>query len=90
MGFVVAHDTVIHYMGRKCRIPNVDPDKYSYIELLNDVVEKALNQFLGNLNILLHIWYVIPRGLGFLDIIDDKSVLEMFKLHENDLIINLH
>ena len=38
----------------------------------------------------MHIWCVISRDLGFLDVIDDESVLEMFNLHENDLIINLH
>ena len=52
MGFIITHDIVIHYMDRKCRISNVNPDKYSYIELLNDVAEKALNQFPGNLNML--------------------------------------
>ena len=28
MSFVVAHDIIVHYIGSKIKIPNVDPDKY--------------------------------------------------------------
>ena len=58
---MVAHDIVIHYLGKASRIPNIDPDKYSYIDLLNDASEIALNAMPGNLNLLLHMRCLIPK-----------------------------
>nr|XP_027101691.1 uncharacterized protein LOC113722614 [Coffea arabica] len=90
MGRIIAHDILVHYMGNTVRIPNVDPKNYQYIDLLGDVTDKAMNDLPGNLNMLVHMKCAIPRTTSFMDISSDKSVLDMFKLHENDLVINLY
>ncbi|KAL3534431.1 hypothetical protein ACH5RR_002892 [Cinchona calisaya] len=43
-----------------------------------------------NVNLLLHMRCSIPRTFGHLNVTDDNSVLEMFKVHKNELVINLH
>nr|XP_027096179.1 uncharacterized protein LOC113716076 [Coffea arabica] len=90
MGRIIAHDIVVHYMGNTVRIPNVDPKNYQYIDLLGDVTDKAMNDLPGNLNMLVHMKCAIPRTTSFMDISSDKSVSDMFKLHEQDLVINLY
>ena len=89
MSHVVAHDFVVHYNGRRIRIPNIDPDRYFYIELLNDICEKALHELPRNLNYLLHMRCGIPRSAATMDVNTDKAVMEMFKVHENESVINL-
>ena len=45
MSPMVDHDIVVHYNRKRMKIPNVDFDKYSYIELLNDdICEKTLHK----------------------------------------------
>ncbi|KAL3532631.1 hypothetical protein ACH5RR_006152 [Cinchona calisaya] len=76
--------------GKKIRIPDVDPDRYSYIELLNDVAENVLHELPGNLNIVLNIRCGIPRSFATIDITNYETILQMFKVHEKELIINLY
>lgn len=59
MGIIAVHDIVVYYTGKKVRIPNVDPDRYSYIDLLNDVAEKPLNEMPRNLNLIVthELWH---------------------------------
>ncbi|KAL3527811.1 hypothetical protein ACH5RR_012467 [Cinchona calisaya] len=90
MAIAAAHDIIVHYVGKKIRIPDVDPNRYSYIELLNDVPENVLHEQPRNLNIVLNIRCGIPRSFATIDITNDEIVLQMFKVHENELIINLY
>ncbi|XP_071922848.1 uncharacterized protein [Coffea arabica] len=76
-------------MGRKTRISNVDPQRYSYMQPLNDILEQALSDMPENVNLLLHMRHGIPKAIGSMDIIDDQSVKEMFKVHKSELVINL-
>ena len=75
--------------GRKTRIPNVDPQRYSYMQLLNDVAKRVLSDMPGNVNLLLHMRCGIPKTICSMDIIDDQSVKEMFQVHKSELVINL-
>lgn len=75
----VVHDIVIHYQGR-----------YSYIELLNDVAEKIINELPSNINVLLSIRCAISRTFTFMNVSSDASVTEMFSIHVNASIINLY
>ncbi|KAL3529886.1 hypothetical protein ACH5RR_009208 [Cinchona calisaya] len=68
----------------------MDPDRYSYIELLNDVAENVLHELPRNLNIVLNIRCGIPRSFATIDITNDETILQMFKVHEKELIINLY
>ena len=77
-------------MGNKVRISNVYPKSYQFIDLLSDATSKAMNDLPRNLNLLLHMKCGISRTTNFMDITDDKSILDMFKLHDKDLVINLH
>ena len=61
MGTLAAHDIVVHYMGKKTRIPNVDHQRYSYMQPLNDVAEQALSDMPENVNLLLHMRYGIQK-----------------------------
>lgn len=87
---ISAHDIVVHYMEKKAKILNVNLDVYYYIDLLNDLCEKALNQMPGHLNALLHMRCVIPKTLDCINVCDDKSVLQMFKVHEKEVVISLY
>ena len=77
-------------MGNTVRMFNVYPKSYQFIDLLSDVTSKAMNDLPRNLNLLLHMKCGISRTTNFMDITDDKSILDMFKLHDKDLVINLH
>mgnify|MGYP004718826721 CR=1 FL=1 len=87
MPSVVVHDIILHYKGKKIRIPNVNPDEYSYIVLLSDVYERALHEVPGNFNYLLHLRCVIPRSGKTMDV-NTEVVFEMFKRHENELFLD--
>ena len=83
------HDIVLHCMGRKVRVAKVDPKSYMYIDLLNDVAEKALQEMPGNVNLLVHMRCEIPGTAEYLDVNDDQSVAEMFKVHQSHVVINI-
>ena len=77
-------------MGRKAKIPNVDPKQYTNIDLLNDVAEKVMHEFPGSVNILLHMRCEIPTTNGYIDVNDDQSVMKIFKVYQSQLVINVH
>mgnify|MGYP004713505121 CR=1 FL=1 len=85
-----AYDIVVHYKGRKLKIPNVDPNGYLYINLLYDVAEKALSEMPGNANMMIHMRHEIPGTCEMRDANDDNAVVEMFKMHQSGIVINLH
>nr|XP_027101234.1 uncharacterized protein LOC113720767 [Coffea arabica] len=83
------HDIVVHCMGRKVRVAKVNPKSYMYSDLLNDVAEKALQEMSGNVNLLVHMRCEIPGTAEYLDVNDDQSVAEMFKVHQSHVVINI-
>ncbi|XP_027169607.1 uncharacterized protein LOC113769350 [Coffea eugenioides] len=91
MGSIAAaYDIVVHCNANKIRIPNVDPSGYSYINLLFDVTEKALSKISGNVNMIMQMRCEIPGKNCTMDVNDDYSVSEMFKIHQSKPVINLH
>ena len=85
-----AYDIMVHCNGNKIRIPNVDPTGYTYISLLFDVTEKALSKMPGNVNMVMQMRCEVPGKNCMMDVNDDDSVTEMFKIHKSKLVINLH
>ena len=85
-----AYDIMVHCNGSKIKIPNVDPTGYTYISLLFDVTEKTMSKMLGNVNMLMQMRCEVPGKNCMMDVNDDDSVTEMFKIHKSKLVINLH
>ena len=75
MSPIVAYDIVVHYNGKRIRILNVGLDKYSYIELSNDICEKVLHELPKNLNYLLHMKCMIPMSVATMDANTDRTVI---------------
>ena len=46
-GFVVVFDLILHQGNRVVKIYDIDPNRYSYIEMLNDVLEVFLGSSQG-------------------------------------------
>ena len=83
------HDIVLHCGGTKVRISNINPEKYTFINLLNDVAEKALHELPGNINLLVHMRCAIPGTEAYIDVNDDEAVHDMFSVYEGQPVINI-
>ena len=75
MATIFAHDQVMHYNGRKTRLPNVNSTRHTYINMPNGVSKKNLNRTPGNMNILMDKRCTIPRTYGRYS---NPNVHEMF------------
>ncbi|KAL3529565.1 hypothetical protein ACH5RR_008887 [Cinchona calisaya] len=80
----------LHHLNKEFPLRNIDPDRYSYIDLLADVSEKALNHVSGGLNIMIVLSCDIPSSVGRMEVNNDNDVLEMFKLHRRSGCINVY
>ncbi|KAA8524887.1 hypothetical protein F0562_011310 [Nyssa sinensis] len=64
-------------------ISNVDPDKYSYIELLQDVGELSLAHVYVVIGFAIYLHCDIPGSNDRMIVSSDLDVLKMFEIHNN-------
>ncbi|KAA8541876.1 hypothetical protein F0562_023028 [Nyssa sinensis] len=70
-------------------IANVDPDKYSYIELLQDVGDLSLSHVSAVIGFAINLHCDIPGSNDRMIVSSDLDVLKMFEIH-NSREINLY
>ena len=75
------YDLVIQYEGKIYNRRNVDPDKYSRLNLLTDVCEKALADMPSTLGVVIKLYYEL--GSMRFEVTNDEDVLEMFEICGN-------
>ncbi|KAA8531001.1 hypothetical protein F0562_005709 [Nyssa sinensis] len=73
----------------KCAISNVDPDKYSYIELLQDVGELSLSHVSAVIGFAINLHCDIRGSNDRMIVSSDLDVLKMFEIH-NGRKINIY
>ncbi|KAA8547102.1 hypothetical protein F0562_003531 [Nyssa sinensis] len=64
-------------------ISNVDPDKYSYIELLQDIGELSLSHVSAVIGFAINLHCDIPGSNDRMIVSSDLDVLKMFEIHNN-------
>ncbi|KAG5565848.1 hypothetical protein RHGRI_001679 [Rhododendron griersonianum] len=82
-------ELIINHKGKVARLPNIDPDKYRYFDLVADVSEKLLSHYPPGLGIAISIFCELP-GTGYrIDLDSDKSLVDMFNLDGVPSTLNL-
>ena len=74
----------------KFELRNIEPDRYSYIDLLSDVCENVLNCISSGQNFMIALCCDIPGTVETMNIETDSDVLEMFGLHRRNGYINVY
>ncbi|KAG5562515.1 hypothetical protein RHGRI_005292 [Rhododendron griersonianum] len=80
---------LINHKGKVARLPNIDPDKYCYFDLVADVSEKLLSHYPPGLGLAISIFCELT-GTGYrIDLDSDKSLIDMFNLDGVPSTLNL-
>lgn len=73
---------LVHFDGeRSTLLLKVDPDRYSYLDLVDDISGLAINNGLNNGGLSFAISFCHPTSKSTIHIKTDSHVLEMFKLY---------
>ncbi|KAF7141601.1 hypothetical protein RHSIM_Rhsim06G0106500 [Rhododendron simsii] len=80
MGTVV-HDLVVHHNGQQSHIKNIDPDRYSHMELVADSCEVALTNVSERTGLALECYCFLPGSSVRMDIQNDKDLMAVFELY---------
>ncbi|KAF7140525.1 hypothetical protein RHSIM_Rhsim06G0101100 [Rhododendron simsii] len=89
MGTVV-HDLVVHHNGQQSHIKNIDPDRYSHIELVVDSCEVALINVSARTDLALECYCFLPGSSVRMDIQNDKVLMAVFELYGGSRQIHLY
>ncbi|KAH7860159.1 hypothetical protein Vadar_010052 [Vaccinium darrowii] len=75
---------VLHYQDNVIEVRNVDPDRYSYLDLVDDVSDTVLSYIpgKGRLEIVNLFVDVVPSK----EIVEFNKILEVFEVSDNDLV----
>ncbi|XP_058183001.1 uncharacterized protein LOC131300952 [Rhododendron vialii] len=82
-------DLIINHKGKVARLPNIDPDKYCYFDLVADVSEKLLSHYPSGLGLAISIFCELPGTEYRIDLDSDKSLIDMFNLDGVPITLNL-
>ncbi|KAF7140647.1 hypothetical protein RHSIM_Rhsim06G0119600 [Rhododendron simsii] len=67
-------DLIINHKGKVARLPNIDPDKYCYFDLVADLSEKLLSHYPRGLGLAISIFCELPgTGSGVPQLGDDEG-----------------
>ncbi|KAF7150533.1 hypothetical protein RHSIM_Rhsim02G0213500 [Rhododendron simsii] len=89
MASALYFDINVHFKGKVSRIKNVEPNCYSYIDLLDDVSEKSLSTVPCGNGCTITLKSVIPGSNETMVVGCDLDVLDMFRLNSKTCQIEL-
>lgn len=69
-------DLIIHHKEKVGRIPNVDPEMYSYFDMLGDVKEFALSSYPPGLGLAILFCEIASSGCR-VHLDSDKTILDL-------------
>ena len=82
-------DIILKYEGRESRVYDVDPDRYNFYELLEDVFTSVLSHIPSTQSISATIQCDVPGSTVLRTIADDIDVLDMFYMPGRSREINV-
>ncbi|KAH7865072.1 hypothetical protein Vadar_001871 [Vaccinium darrowii] len=82
-------DLIIHHKGKVGRIHNVDPEMYSYFDMLADVNESVMSAYPSGLGLAFSVFCELA-GSGYRVHLDsDKAILDLFSIDGLSSTLNL-
>ena len=84
------HDLVVHFNSNIRVIENVDSDKYSFLELTNDIFEATVDDSNTGMGMSITIQGQHPKSLELFELKNDVDVLYLFHMHEDVNEIHLY
>lgn len=80
---------VLHHQDNVVEVRNVDPDRYSYLDLLDDVSDSVLSYIPGSRGLDINLTCDIPGSSERRPVVTDKDVFDMFYVEGRLEIVNL-
>ena len=84
------HDLVVHFDSNIRVIGNVDSDKYSFLELTNDIFEATVDDSNTGMGMSIVIQGQNPKSLELFELKSDDDVMHLFHMHESENEIHLY
>ncbi|XP_059657194.1 uncharacterized protein LOC132303785 [Cornus florida] len=77
------HDIIVHYKSIVKGIYNVDPDRYCFIDLMDDVLQVSLENLPAQLGVSIIMHCDLPGSHEKMVVQSDADMLQMFSLYTN-------
>ena len=84
------YDLVVHFDSNIRVIGNVDSDKYSFLELTNDIFEATVDDSNTGMGMSIVIQGQNPKSLELFELKSDDDVMHLFHMHEGVNEIHLY
>ena len=84
------YDLVVHFNFNIRVIENVDSDKYSFLELTNDIFEATVDDSNTSMRMSIVIQGQNPKLLELFELKSDDDVMHLFHMHEGENEIHLY
>ena len=84
------HDILVHYLTNIYCIDNVDPDRYSYFDLLDDVCKTTLSQVSPELVMAITLSCDVLGDIEKMPIDGDSDLMRMFEMNRHSKNIHLY
>lgn len=84
------YDIVVYYKNEKAIIRNVNPNNYSFLHLVNEVCEAAIQDVPGNESNMIDLSCEFLGTSRMLDVSSDEDTRLMFFMYRKIRVINLH
>ncbi|KAI8527005.1 hypothetical protein RHMOL_Rhmol12G0043000 [Rhododendron molle] len=90
MGSALYLDINVHFDGKVSRIKNIEPHKYGYMDLLDDVSSRSFNHLPSDRGFTIKMYGYKPGSNERMDVSSDLDVIEMFGFYCNVFVLDLH
>ncbi|KAF7154271.1 hypothetical protein RHSIM_Rhsim01G0131900 [Rhododendron simsii] len=90
MGSALYFDINVHFDGKVSRIKNIEPHKYGYMDLLDDVSSRSFNHLPSDRGFTIKMYGYKPGTNERMDVSSDLDVIEMFGFYCNICVLDLH
>ncbi|XWS64338.1 hypothetical protein CRYUN_Cryun06bG0178000 [Craigia yunnanensis] len=84
------HDWVVHFNSNIRVMENVDTDKYSFLELTNDILEDTIDDSAAGKGMSIGIQGQHPKSGELLELKSDADLMQLFQMHEGVKEIHLY
>ncbi|KAH7841543.1 hypothetical protein Vadar_031333 [Vaccinium darrowii] len=82
-------DIIVHVYGKITEIKNIDPNRYSYIDLLDDITERSLSGLPCNRDCAITLSFQVPGFNEKVVVGCDLDVLDMFRFYSRTCLVDL-
>lgn len=90
MGSALYFDINVHFCGKVERIISIQPERYSYLDLLNDVSTRSFTHLPTHTGAVITMHFNKPGSNERMDVGSDLDVIEMFGLYSNVCVADLY